>query len=119
MKYFTLILCLLISMSASAEERIKKIPVPQSEAEENVTNLHEESPEEIAIIERSGNHRVQYMLDNYTLAEMAQYAIEYNKAQIAAAKNGETTPPQRLTKEILQDKEKIAEYLRSQFQIRD
>lgn len=71
------------------------------------------SPRAIAQAQRATNNEVDYMVEHYSLPELARYAIQINKLQIKEAQKSGTTPPAKLTKEILSDKQKIGEYLRS------
>lgn len=80
-----------------------------------VGDLYVPAPEDIANIQMYSNREINYMVENYSTPQLAKMAIELNKAQIEAAKMNGSTPPARLTKEILSDKEKIADYLRSQY----
>lgn len=80
-----------------------------------VSDLYVPAPEDIANIQLYSNKEIEYMVENYSLPQMAKAAIELNRAQTEAAKMNGSTPPARLTKEILSDKEKIADYLRSQY----
>ena len=80
-----------------------------------VSDLYVPAPEDIANIQLYSNKEIEYMVENYSTPQLAKVAIELNKAQTEAAKMNGSTPPARLTKEILTDKEKIADYLRSQY----
>lgn len=78
-----------------------------------VGNLNVPAPQDIAHIQLYSNKEIEYMIKNYSTPELAKRAIQINKAQTEIAKqNGSELPP-KLTREILSDKEKIAEYLRS------
>lgn len=71
------------------------------------------APQAIAQAQRSANNEIEYMIENYSLPKLAQYAVHLNQLQIKEAKaSGDTIPP-KLTKEILSDRQKIGEYLRS------
>ncbi|MBR1600936.1 MAG: hypothetical protein IJ677_05090 [Alphaproteobacteria bacterium] len=80
-----------------------------------VSDLYVPAPEDIANVQLYSNKEIAYMVENYSTPELAKVAIQLNKAQIEAAKMNGSKPPARLTKEILTDKEKIADYLRSQY----
>lgn len=80
-----------------------------------VGDLYVPAPEDIANIQIYSNREIEYMVKHYSTAKLAKVAIDMNRAQTAAAKRNGTKPPARLTKEILSDKAKIAEYLRSQY----
>lgn len=80
-----------------------------------VSNLNVPAPEDIADIQLYSNKDIEYMVENYSTPELAKIAIRLNKAQTAMAKMNGTTLPQRLTREILTNKQKIADYLRSQY----
>ena len=82
-------------------------------------NANEPSLTEIAKIQSGTNQEIEYMLDNYSLPQLAQYAVRVNRAQREAAKRAGTTLPPKLTREILQDREKIGQYLRSQYAFED
>ena len=100
-----------IGASAMAEDFTKNLKTDLN----TVGNLNVPSPKDIAKIQLESNRSVEYMVENYTLPELAQYAVRLNEAQRNAAKiNGGTVPP-RLTREILQDRDNIADYLRSQY----
>lgn len=83
-----------------------------------VGDLNVPAPEDIAEIQRYSNREINYMVEHYSTPQMAKYVIQVNKAQIAAAKRDGTPVPPRLTKEILSDKNKMADYLRSQYKFR-
>jgi len=80
-----------------------------------VSDLNVPAPEDIANIQLYSNKDIAYMVENYSTPELAKIAIKLNKAQIAMAQKNGTTPPDKLTREILTDKQKIADYLRSQY----
>lgn len=89
----------------------------QSNAEEfdmnSVGNANVASPAAIAAIQSVQNDEIDYMIENYSQPELAKYAVEMYKAEVRAAKlKGAELPPQP-TKEMLADKQKIGEYLRS------
>ena len=71
------------------------------------------SPHDIAQAQRSTNNEIEYMIENYSLPELARYAVNLNKQQIKEAQAGGSEVPDKLTKEILSDRQKISEYLRS------
>lgn len=71
------------------------------------------APSNVAQAQRSTNNEIEYMIENYSLPELARYAVHLNKLQIKEAKLSGKVPPAKLTKEILSDRQKIGEYLRS------
>jgi len=79
----------------------------------SVTGAYVPSPVNVIEAQHATNKEIQYMMDNYSLPELARYAMNINKRAIKEAKIRNTTPPPRLTREILTDREKIGEYLRS------
>ena len=81
----------------------------------SVADLNVPAPEDIAEIQAASNREINYMLDNYSTPQLAREAIRLNKAQIAAAQKSGITPPARLSKEMLSDRNKLADYLRSQY----
>lgn len=70
-------------------------------------------PQKISAVQYSAEKNIQYMLDNYSLERMAQYAVRLNQAEIKAAEMQGTQIPAKLSPETLQSKDKIAQYLRS------
>ena len=102
---------ILISIPATAEDFTRNLKTDI----DSVQNAYVPAPKDVAKIQLESNKRVEYMIENYTLPELAQYAVRMNEAQRNAAKlSGEQIPP-RLTREILEDRNKIADYLRSQY----
>lgn len=81
----------------------------------SVGDLNVPAPEDIANIQVYSSREIEYMVKNYSTAKLAKIAIDMNRAQTAEAKRNGTKLPARLTKEILSDKDKIADYLRSQY----
>ncbi|MBR1824973.1 MAG: hypothetical protein IJ770_00095 [Alphaproteobacteria bacterium] len=71
------------------------------------------SPAAIAAIQNMQNGEIDYMIENYSQPELAQYAVEMYKAEVRVAKQKGTELPPKPTKEMLADKQKIGEYLRS------
>ena len=85
---------------------------------DHVMNSNVPSPREVVNIEASNNRHIQYMIDNYTLPQLAQQAIQLNKAEIEQAKADKKAVPAKLTREILEDRDKIADYLRQHYKFR-
>jgi len=111
MKLFTTIIALTITLYAY---------IPSAHAllgdgvdTKTVGNFNVPAPQDIAHIQLYSNKEIEYMIKNYSTPELARKAIQINKTQTEIAKQNGTELPPRLTKEILSDKEKIAEYLRS------
>ena len=80
---------------------------------DSVKNLNLPSPRSIVQAQRASNSEIDYMIENYSLPELARFAVQLNQQQIKEAEMRGATPPARLTKAILADKQKIGEYLRS------
>ena len=80
-----------------------------------VADLNVPAPEDIAEIQAFSNREINYMLQKYSTPQLAKTAIEINRAQIEAAKKNGTTPPAKLTEDILTNRDKLADYLRSQY----
>lgn len=97
--------CLCTSGASAAENTYKG----------GVGGLYVPDPENIAGIQRYDNREIEYMVQNYSAPELAREAIRINNAQRQAALRSGATPPAKLTREILQSKEKTAEWLRSQY----
>ena len=84
-------------------------------AKEAFENWNVASPTDIAEARRTDMSQIEYMADNYSLSELALYAVRLNKSQIETAKRSGVTPPAKLTRDILQDRDKIVDYLRHQY----
>ena len=84
----------------------------------SVADLNVPAPEDIAEIQAANNREINYMLEKYSTPQLAKEAIQLNRAQIEAAKRSGVTPPARLTEDILTDRNKLADYLRSQYKFR-
>ena len=70
-------------------------------------------PEAVVSIQDTQDSEIEYMIENYSQPELAQYTVEMYKTAVRNAKiNGNELPP-KPTREILNDKQKIGEYLRS------
>lgn len=63
------------------------------------------------------NQEIIYMMNNYSLEDMALYAVRINKADRQAAQAAGRPLPAKLSRETLQDKELIAKYLRSRYNL--
>lgn len=115
MRYIVFLSCFFLAMNAQAgsithlQDRIFPTITDSDEMYNGI------APERIAKTQRATAAHIQYMLQNYSLEEMAQYAIRINNNERQIAIDANRTPPARLSQEILQDKEKIAQYLRSRF----
>lgn len=105
-----IVFALIIVYSAGAAAAVNDDTYSRSVGNYNVL-----SPHDVIQAQSSSNREIEYMLKNYSLPELAKTAIQINKSQIEAAKRDGEVPPAKLTKEILSDKEKIADYLRSQY----
>lgn len=85
-------------------------------AQTNMSRANEPNiapPEAIANLQNTQDSEIDYMVEHYSQPELAQYAVEMYKAEVRNAKlTGKALPP-RPTREILSDKQKIGEYLRS------
>ena len=108
---FTLLFTVIYGLSSSGAHALLGDRVDTR----TVGDLYVPAPEDIADIQMYSNKEINYMVENYSTPELAKIAIQLNKAQTEAAKMNGSTPPAKLTKEILTDKEKIADYLRSQY----
>lgn len=77
----------------------------------NIPNIA--PPEAIADLQNTQDSEIEYMITNYSQPELAQYTIEMYKTAVRSAKlTGKELPP-KPTREMLADKQKIGEYLRS------
>lgn len=87
--------------------------VPEAAPKISIGNANVASPTDISAILSSSEKDLQYMLDHYSDTELRNFAISLNNAQIIAAKQNNLPIPQKLSKETLNNREKIANYLRS------
>lgn len=101
------------TVTQSAVTTIEKMVEPADL--DNVMDAYVPSPKKVAKAQFSENKRIQYMVDNYTLPQLARYAVQLNQAEINRAKVSGQKPPAKLTRTILEDREKIADYLRSHY----
>ena len=70
-------------------------------------------PDAITALQNTQNNEIEYMIEHYSQPELAQYAVEMYKAEVRNDKlTGKQIPP-KPTREMLADKQKIGEYLRS------
>lgn len=104
------------TLKQNAKKELESL-TPQIDLD-HVMNSNVPSPREVGQIEAVSNRRIQYMIDNYTLPQLAQQAIQLNKAEIEQAKMDKKEIPAKLTREILEDREKIADYLRQYYKYR-
>jgi len=85
---------------------------------DNVMNAYVPSPNQVAGVQLSANKRIQYMVDNYTTPKLAQFAVRLNQSEIQAAKLSGQKPPATLSRAVLEDREKIADYLREHYKFK-
>ena len=114
MKYISLLTFAILASGISvAESATLSVKSETAEKKLEVPYINTASPTDIAKIQNSARREIQFMLDTYSDAELQAYAKRINKQAIKNAKeNGKTVPP-KLSKEILSDRKKIGEYLRS------
>ncbi len=114
MKYLVFCYCLFLAVNASAGS-ITPITIFQNNTNTSADddNYAGIEPEKIVDARRSMMAAIRYMEQNYSTEQFAQYAVRLNQSDRRRAINKGQTPPEQLSKEILQDKEKIADYLRS------
>lgn len=109
-----LVMFLSLSFASTVAQAGEIIRAPKKEKNIEPTEVfYMVPPQQIADVQHPSEKSIQYMLDNYSLERMAQYAIRLNSAQIKAAEAQGTPVPAKLSRETLQSKDKIAEYLRS------
>jgi hypothetical protein len=111
---FVLFLAVLMFVGNAYAGEIRKLtPEDKSEPKATVGILNVASPSDVADAQQTENADLEYMMDNYSTEEMAQYAIQVSRAQRAAAVRNGQTPPPKLTQEQLRDKQQMRDYLRS------
>ena len=112
----TLILAILLFTTAASAGEIRRLtPQDQMPEKEKIDILNVPSPEDIVSAQYAENLNLQYMMDHYTTEQMAQYPIRISRAQRDAARRAGQPLPPKLTKEQLQSKEAMRDYLRSMY----
>ena len=101
------------TLKQNAKNSIESITSPADI--DHVMNSNVAAPRQVAKIQSGANKHVQYMIDNYSLPQLAQQAIQINRAEIEQAKMAKQKVPAKLTREILEDRDKIADYLRQHY----
>lgn len=86
-------------------------------AETKQINLNEPSAAEISSAHSVAYRDIDYMENNYSLPEFAQYAIQLHKALSQYASRNNTEMPEPLNADILSDKQKIGDYLRQIYKL--
>src|SRR5574344_2152741 len=106
MKFFILSVALLCIYTTSFAGSINRISANEIKkpTRETIANANVVSPTDVANAQRSGNLHIQRMLDTYTDGQLREYALSVNKAQIAAARLNGTTPPEKLSTEVLSNR---------------
>lgn len=116
MKYLlsTFVLSLLLCQNVAAGEITRGV---KPEAKKiSAGNANFISPTDILETTRPMEQDVQQILNTYSDAQLRQYVVALNKSQILAAKQAKTAVPAKISNSVLQDREKMAEYLRSFYQ---
>lgn len=90
-------------------------PLPENYQADKTYNLEDMKILMAVDAHKNVNQEIIYMMNNYSLEEMAQYAIRLNKADRQVAAAGGMPIPEKLSREVLSDKRLIAEYLRSRY----
>lgn len=120
MKKYSLILALALIFGATPTYAIEEFHVISAEELmdlDTVGDSYVAKPRDVAKAQHTMNLRLQKMYDTYSLPELAQQALQINQARIRSARRAGKTPPMPLTREILSDREKIIEYLKSEYKI--
>ena len=113
MKYLVFYCCLFLISDAFAGTITPMVYQNTSEEYTNDDNYAGIEPEKIVSAQRSMRVAIRYMEQNYSTEQLAQYAMRLNQSDRRKAISKGQTPPEPLSKGVLQDKEKIADYLRS------
>ena len=113
MKYLVFLYCLFLISDALAGTITPMTYQNTSEEYTDDDNYAGIEPNKIVDAQRSMRSIIRYMEQNYSTEQLAQYAMRLNQSDRRMAISKGQTPPELLSKEILQDKEKIADYLRS------
>jgi len=108
-KYGLLIILFVLDINIMSDSYAQKVDT------DSILNAYVAPPSEVAKAQFDENREIQYMIDNYSVEEMAQLAIQLNQALRREAISAGETPPAKLSAEVLQNKEKLGEYLRSQY----
>lgn len=107
----------LIMFSVSNAEEFHVVTAEEVMNLDSVGNDYVVSPKNTAKAQHTMNQVLQNMYDTYSLPELAHYALRLNEAQIREALRNGQTPPKTLTREILTDRDKIIEYLKSEYKV--
>ena len=102
----------------SSAEELRVITAEEVMDLDTVADKYVVSPVKAAKAQHTMNSHLQRMYDTYSLPELARHALRLNQAQIRAAKRNGTTVPKPLTREILTDRDKIIEYLKSEYEFK-
>lgn len=70
-------------------------------------------PKTVVDLQNPQDTEIDYMIEHYSQPELAKYAIEMYKTEVRNAKLKGIEPPEKPTREMLEDKQKIGEYLRN------
>ena len=112
-----LILCLIMSMFSTFAFAGEIEALPEDFSLNNKMSI-DDAEIAIAVNAQKGvNQNIVYMMNNYSLEEMAQYAVRLNKSDRQTAAAEGKPLPEKLNREILSSKENIAEYLRSRYNL--
>jgi len=128
MKHLLLILCTVFICRQATAINIISYAESEEENDETLTSLsntNDISPEEVAKNNLSSERELNYIINNYSDSSLRNYAKSLNNMEIASAKklnkntNGSDTEeiavPETLSEETLNDREKLIEYIRSQY----
>lgn len=116
MKYLLPLLALsfILCQNAAAGEITRGVKAEPAKISTGNANFI--SPTDILEATRPMERDVQYILNTYSDAQLRQYVVALNKSQILTAKQAKTAVPEKISNSVLQDREKMAEYLRSFYQ---
>lgn len=107
-----------LGITDSLAEEFRVITAEEVMDLDTVADKYVVSPAKIAKAQHGMNSHLQRMYDTYSLPELARHALHLNQAQIRAAKRRGTEVPKPLTREILSDRDKIIEYLKSEYEFK-
>ncbi|MBQ9035477.1 MAG: hypothetical protein IJ099_05925 [Alphaproteobacteria bacterium] len=112
-----LILCLIISMFSTLAIAGEIEALPEDFSLNNKMSIDGAEIAMAVNAQKDVNQNIVYMMNNYSLEEMAQYAVRLNKSDRQTAAAEDRPLPEKLNREILSSKENIAEYLRSRYNL--
>ena len=113
-KYFILLLTIFLPVISLAVTITRKLPAKNTESP-RVGNINSVSTEKISKSLIPLFQSLDYIENNYSDKELKQLVVSLNKSEISAAKQNNTAAPEPLSSDILNNRQKMLEYLHSYY----